>query len=194
MDAAQEQLLESTRQELGQLAKNARDQLKPWLDERPPQGACENISPSNKWRTQLNKLGGAEGVSTLFKLAQIDADGNGEISDEEVKKYLEDGQDAVNRMLELCLNSGIVSALILSFVTPALLTTVEQSDESCGGYSHDGTPIAGHFSPSLCNAFSLAYLVMMQLTFFACSAAMFYSCRICKPRQSTPAAALRGRV
>ena len=178
MDAAQEQLLESTRQELGQLAKNARDQLKPWLDERPPQGACENISPSNKWRTQLNKLGGAEGVSTLFKLAQIDADGNGEISDEEVKKYLEDGQDAINRMLELCLNSGIVSALILSFVTPALLTTVEQSDESCGGYSHDGTPIAGHFSPSLCNAFSLAYLVMMQLTFFACSAAMFYSCRI----------------
>ena len=194
MDAAQEQLLESTRQELGQLAKNARDQLKPWLDERPPQGACENISPSNKWRTQLNKLGGAEGVSTLFKLAQIDADGNGEISDEEVKKYLEDGQDAINRMLELCLNSGIVSALILSFVTPALLTTVEQSDESCGGYSHDGTPIAGHFSPSLCNAFSLAYLVMMQLTFFACSAAMFYSCRICKSRQSTPAAALRGRV
>ena len=145
-------------------------------------------------RTQLNKLGGAEGVSTLFKLAQIDADGNGEISDEEVKKYLEDGQDAVNRMLELCLNSGIVSALILSFVTPALLTTVEQSDQSCGGFSHDGQPIAGHFSPSLCNAFSLAYLVMMQLTFFACSAAMFYSCRICKPRQSTPAAALRGRV
>ena len=134
------------------------------------------------------------GRSTLFKLAQIDADGNGEISDEEVKKYLEDGQDAINRMLELCLNSGIVSALILSFVTPALLTTVEQSDESCGGYSHDGTPIAGHFSPSLCNAFSLAYLMMMQLTFFACSAAMFYSCRICKPRQSTPAAALRGRV
>ena len=64
-----------------------------------------------------------------LKLAQIDADGNGEISDEEVKKYPEDGQDAINRMLELCLNSGIVSALILSFVTPALLTTVEQSDE-----------------------------------------------------------------
>ena len=31
---------------------------------------------------------------------------------------------------------------------------------------------------SLCDKFSLTFLIMMQLTFFFCSATMFYSCRI----------------
>ena len=210
--------------ELAQLSAEARAKLKPWLDTVAPKTALQTlgIGKGAPWRAGINGLGGAEGVSTLFKLAHMDKDGNGEIAQKELEDYLEQGQDGINRMLELCLNSGVVSALVLSFIVPALLIPPEVSQETISFFG-DGTDC------SLCDKFSLTFLIMMQLTFFFCSATMFYSCRIytvltvwsltlesrmwflanspvavnllnssilliSKPHQSTPAAALRGRV
>ena len=81
--------------ELAQLSAEARAKLKPWLETVAPKTALQTlgIGKGAPWRAGINGLGGAEGVSTLFKLAHMDKDGNGEIAQKELETYLEEGQD-----------------------------------------------------------------------------------------------------
>ena len=61
---------------------------------------------------------GMEERAVHLVLAALDAEGNGQLTDEERNKYEEVGQKLVDRTMQMCLNSLVVAALLISMFTP----------------------------------------------------------------------------
>ena len=64
----------------------------------------------------MDKFGRNEGLYTIMRLAALDANGDGVISDEEMTKFDELGKAVVDGYLGYCTSDGIVSALVLSIL------------------------------------------------------------------------------
>ena len=105
--------------ELKKMAREARNKLERFAKTRPP--ACRRFAQLHVcspfiWEQQL--CGGPEGIGAKLAVVALDKNDNGNISIIEVRKYLRDGQQMVENIQSLCLNNGVVAALIISFGVP----------------------------------------------------------------------------
>lgn len=82
-----------------------------------------------------NKIGMMEARAAKILLAALDEDGDGKLSKEERAAYIEIGNQLVDRTLQMCLNAGVVSALVLSIFFPYAFDNLEPSEASIDFFS-----------------------------------------------------------
>ena len=119
--------------------------------------------------------GGAEGVPTLFKLAHMDKDGNGEIAQKELEIYLERARTASTA----CWSSA--QQRRLWFARPQLHRP--GAPHPARGVAGDDLVLRRRHQPGRAVRQVLAHVFdpAMQLTFFFCSATMFYPAGSTRP-------------
>ena len=83
-----------------------------------------------KENSNNSDLGGLEGYGTLLRLAAMDKDGSMEIEDAEVKQAEAAAEKLVDQTLNVSLNGGVISALLLSMVFPYTLEPIAVADEA----------------------------------------------------------------
>ena len=81
-------------------------------------------------RKDIVQLGGMEAVAAKINLASLDGDSNGKLSPEEYARFTEVGGRAVDRIITMCHNAVMVSALILSIVFTVAFQPIQASDET----------------------------------------------------------------
>ena len=81
------------------------------------------------------KIGEMEARAAKIMLAALDEDGDGKLSKEERAAYIEVGNQMVDRTLQMCLNAGVVSALVLSIFFPYAFDSLEPSEASIDFFS-----------------------------------------------------------
>ena len=117
MDDLDAEDIRSILPELKKMAREARNKLERFAKTRPP--AClPALQFCSSFMWEMQRCGGAEGICAKLALVALDKNGNGNISIIEARKYLSDGQQMVDNIQSLCLNNGVVAALILSFGVP----------------------------------------------------------------------------
>ena len=117
MDDLDAEDIRSILPELKKMAREARNKLERFAKTRPP--AClPQLHVCSSFMWEMQRCGGAEGICAKLALVALDKNGNGNISIIEARKYLSDGQQMVDNIQSLCLNNGVVAALILSFGVP----------------------------------------------------------------------------
>ena len=117
MDDLDAEDIRSILPELKKMAREARNKLERFAKTRPP--AClPQLQVCSSFFWELTRCGGPEGIGAKLALVALDKNGNGNISIIEARKYLSDGQQMVDNIQSLCLNNGVVAALILSFGVP----------------------------------------------------------------------------
>ena len=77
-----------------------------------------------KENSNNSDLGGLEGYGTLLRLAAMDKDGSMQIEDAEVKQAEAAAEKLVEQTLNVSLNGGVISALLLSMVFPYTLEPI----------------------------------------------------------------------
>lgn len=80
--------------------------------------------------TYLALLGGPEKVSFMVSEYEVDADGDGNITEEEMQEKEEHCLRLVEQALNFLINSGVVGALLLSVLFPQVLIPLVPSDDS----------------------------------------------------------------
>ena len=108
---------------LRKLVERAREKLRPVAEAPTPRlgkwcGAGHCVGSQPPLLNTIWKLGGCEGVASAIFLANLDANGDGEIGADELLAYKEKGQKLVEATLALSLNAGVTAALLLSVVFP----------------------------------------------------------------------------
>ena len=116
---------------------------------------------------EMMSLGGTEGAAVQYRVAMLDKDGDGTISVEELANFYQLAEDQKNRVLEGCLNWGLISALILSFSIPMVMEPPDVSDRCIAWFG------AGN-----CDALLAAYLITLQVVIGVGGFMAFVSSRI----------------
>ena len=96
------------KEEVEEMIRDARENLKGFAE----------ASTKREMDRELTKIGRHEGLFTLFRLVQLDRDGDGRISDEEYQHFQDDGKILVDAYLSNFTSDGVVVALILSLLYP----------------------------------------------------------------------------
>jgi len=73
---------------------------------------------------------GMEERAVHLVLAALDAEGDGRLTDEERNKYEDVGQKLVDRTMQMCLNSLVVAALLISLFTPYAFEDLQVSEKA----------------------------------------------------------------
>lgn len=94
--------------ELTRLIKNARKELGTFANAK---------NPKNRLRA-LARLGWNEGLFTLMRLVQLDRNGDGQIGNEELARFQDEGKALVEAFLSNYTSDGVVVALMLSLLYP----------------------------------------------------------------------------
>ena len=105
---------EEERQAINQMVASARDHLNKFA----------SAKTFLERERSLSAMGRHEALFTNFKLAALDTDGNGRISDSEVDQFYTGGASLVEAYLGSLINSGVVGALILSIIYPMAYESV----------------------------------------------------------------------
>jgi hypothetical protein len=153
--------------ELKKMAREARNKLERFAKTRPP--AClPAFVPCSSFVKEMQRCGGCEGICSKLALAALDKNGSGDISIIEVRKYLSDGQQMVENIQSLCLNNGVVAALILSFGVPMIHDpVVDFSDEA-----------VEYFGADNCRSMAIASQIINLLVVGLSGLSIFVSVRI----------------
>lgn len=104
---------------------------------------------------------GMEARAVHLVLAALDADGNGQLSEEGHNQYQEVGKQLIDRTLQMCLNSLVVAALLMSTFIPYAFEELQVSQEA-GEY----------FSESLQNGLKTLHDILVTLM-ISCSICIF---------------------
>ena len=126
----------------------------------------EYLEEANIYKAD-HKIGGNEGRAIKFALAQLDADGDGKLTDEELIQLEETSKENVEKTLGLLLNSGVVGALILSMLYSLTFTTVTYQDKS-----------VEFFGERLCDFFYYVMMILINLATASSFILIFFSTRV----------------
>eukprot|EP00959_Pyramimonas_sp_CCMP1952_P183242 3831001-Pyramimonas_sp.AAC.1 len=118
-DIASQNQKNELRHELKTLVRDAKRQVAEW-----------GLSDEDKILDTNAKYGGFEGIGTLLRLAAIDADNDGDISDKELENFTETSSSILNAFLSLLLNVGVLSTLNFSVVFPVVLQPIPVSESA----------------------------------------------------------------
>ena len=104
--------------------------------------------------TYLALLGGPEKVSFMVSEFEVDADGDGNITEEEMEEKEEHCLRLVEQALNFLINSGVVGALLLSVLFPQVLIPLVPSDDSLQFFG-DSTIMGFYYTYLVCMYFGL---------------------------------------
>lgn len=151
---------------LAKLCKAARKKLKPFAD-APPFSFSPLIELRGKFMKACFACGNLEGVGTLLRLASLDQDGSGLVTEQEINNYLAQGETAVAKITELCLQTGVVTALVLSFVVPSVQEPPAASE-----------PAMERFGSPACHAIMTAVQIVNFVIFLTSATSIYISVRV----------------
>ena len=77
---------------------------------------CESVERERTPDAVIKSLGGCERACTLLALADLDVDGDGQLSEGELERFHQIGGQIVESAKSFHLNAGVVAALVLSVV------------------------------------------------------------------------------
>ena len=167
MDDLDAEDVRSSLPELKKMAREARNKLERFAKTRPP--AClPQIHVCSSFIWEHGRCGGPEGIGAKLALVALDKNGNGNISIIEARKYLSDGQQMVENIQSLCLNNGVVAALILSFGVPMNHDPVVDFSDKAVEY----------FGADNCRSMAIATQIINLVVVFVSGLSIFVSIRI----------------
>ena len=105
---------------------------------RASRSAIEDLANGKK---DLAEVGGMEAFAAHMTVAAMDKNRNGQLDSAELQAFEEATSKMVDRTIQMCLNSGVVSALLLSILYPFAFESIEASDDSRSFFGHNDTII-----------------------------------------------------
>jgi hypothetical protein len=103
--------------------------------------------------------GGPEAVSTELRTLMMDADGSGDITEEELDATAESVTSSINTLL---MNMGVVGALLLSIVMPLVFTPLEPAESTIEFFGEITAKVFGYL-----------YHILITLCLFLCLDVIF---------------------
>lgn len=155
---------------LVELSRKARENLALWVKLDTP----THFGWRNAFTTKLHRmymsLGASEGVRLMLLAAEIDRNGDGCVSQEELDYFNAQGQIMIKNILDASLNSGLIASLLLALILPLSLTP----------------PLDGSFGEQAINFFGsegaenveLAFIIVLQLNVYLTAMIVYLNVRI----------------
>lgn len=141
-------------QKLLEKIRSARKELKEYLEQNSLKAADEMI-------------GGQEGRAIKYSIAALDSDGDGDLSAEELEKLDEQIEGNIEKTLNLLLNAGVVSALILSMVFGWTFSPLSFTQDSLD-----------FFGQSVCDWFNYMFILCINTAVFGSFGLIFTTVRM----------------
>ncbi|GMH74420.1 hypothetical protein TrST_g2254 [Triparma strigata] len=148
----------SDKEGLCELAREAREKLRPWT-ELPD----DRVTIFEK--TYDKVLGSHEGVGILLRIARIDGQGTGTISDEEMKRLMASFSVMVDEILGFLSNSMVILTLALAVAVPCILHEVTQVEITSATFGAGDTEFYSFWS----NPSAMHVLHWLECVLLACS-------------------------
>lgn len=104
----------------------------------------KNMMNSRAWKFH-EKLGGMEKISILCQQFELDTDGDGVLSDKELKEQKEKSENIISKSLDFSTNTGIVGALLFSVLFTSVSSPLSACDSSYQYFGDTGINVLSGF-------------------------------------------------
>mmetsp|Transcript_36653 Transcript_36653/g.67193 ORF Transcript_36653/g.67193 Transcript_36653/m.67193 type:complete len:281 (+) Transcript_36653:129-971(+) len=128
------------------------ERMKRRVDEGRLPGCFEGLYQYFVYVRILGPLGGHEGAGLKMRVAGLDEDNNGTVSEKELKEQEEQVQIMLDSCKEFLLTCGVVASLVLSILFPIAIDSQEVDDDTVDFLGEDGADILKHVHDGLLGA------------------------------------------
>lgn len=160
-----------------------REKMKEWIktDVKYTDESSPSYSPSfwilrlfpiqpffRNWWIQAYRIGGAEQIALYLQQLELDSDGDGLISEQELEQGLQKSQQIVDDALRLLETCGIIGALLMTLLYPQFFVDLEYNTDSIDYFGRHTCVIIKYCCFALiCVSFTLACnAVILSLALF----------------------------
>lgn len=153
-----------------EVVRKAREDLSAYVQEIEKLGV-QDVALISKFQWEMaefrSRCGGAEGLSMKAMVATCDADGDGIITHGEMKRVNEALAVYLGDLKESMLQSGVIAALILSFIAAYSVEPLEASEDFLNYFGHSRE-----------RDFKIATTVVTNASILLCVLTIFVSARM----------------